>query len=111
MNPAIPTLYRKKTRVKMAIRAESLANSISLAVSDEGTGIPPESLSAIFDKFYRAPGTAAGGLGLGLAIVKNVMEAHGAKIEAMNRPEGGADFVITLPVEEQPHPPTEAAPE
>jgi two-component system sensor histidine kinase KdpD len=66
-------------------------------VSDRGPGIPPRELERIFDKFYRGTrGRAATGTGMGLAIARGIIEAHGGKIWAENRPEGGAVFVIQL---------------
>jgi len=72
-------------------------HEIELRVSDTGPGIPTDSLSRIFDRFYRTdPSREGGGAGLGLSIAKALVEAHGGKIWAENRPEGGASFVIQL---------------
>ena len=71
-------------------------------VADEGPGLPPELLTRIFDKFFRAPNAPAGGSGLGLAIVKGFVEAHGGQISAANRPGGGAVFTIRVPHQEVP---------
>lgn len=71
-----------------------------IRVEDDGTGIRPEDLPRIFDRFYRAQGkrsTPGGGSGLGLAIAKRLVDLHDGTISAMNRPEGGAAFTITLP--------------
>jgi two-component system, OmpR family, sensor histidine kinase KdpD len=54
--------------------------------------------AASFEKFYRVPGAPAGGTGLGLSIVKGLVEAHGGRVEARNRPGGGAEFSIYLPM-------------
>lgn len=69
-------------------------------VSDNGPGIPAGSLPRLFDAFYRAPseGGRPQGSGLGLAVAKGLVEAHGGRITAENRPEGGARFAFTLPV-------------
>lgn len=69
-----------------------------LLVRDEGRGIPAGSEGKIFERFYRLPGTPAGGLGLGLAIVSSIVELHGGKVTARNRPEGaGSVFEVLLP--------------
>ena len=54
----------------------------------------------LFDRFYRTDASRArntGGTGLGLAIVKSVAEAHDGTVEALNRPEGGACFIVAIP--------------
>jgi two-component system, NtrC family, sensor histidine kinase HydH len=70
------------------------AFEIRLVVEDTGHGIPPEILPIIFTPFVS---TKESGTGLGLAVTKRLVEEHGGKIVACNRPEGGARFVITLP--------------
>jgi two-component system, OmpR family, phosphate regulon sensor histidine kinase PhoR len=76
---------------------------IRLTVSDDGPGIPDADLPRIFERFYRADKARSrttrdpGGTGLGLAIVKHLIELHGGKVTAANRPEGGAVYTIDLP--------------
>ncbi len=82
---------------------------LRITVSDRGPGLPDESLPQLFNKFYRAPGSPAGGTGLGLSIVKGFVEAHGGRVAAQNRPGGGAQFAIYLPVEPAPAPALETA--
>jgi two-component system sensor histidine kinase KdpD len=88
------------TPILMSARHE--AGELILSVADRGPGLPPELLSRIFDKFFRAPNAPAGGSGLGLAIVKGFVEAHGGSISAANRPGGGAIFTIKIPQPEKP---------
>jgi signal transduction histidine kinase len=75
----------------------SAAGSV-LTVRDTGSGIPPEHVALIFDRFYKVDASrkAAGGSGLGLSIVKAIVERHGGTITARN--DGGAVFEITLPL-------------
>jgi hypothetical protein len=77
--------------------------AISFSIADEGIGIPEDELLAVFDKFVQSSKTrtGAGGTGLGLAISKEIIDSHGGKIEAANRPEGGAIFTVTLPTGQQ----------
>ncbi|MFO1013980.1 MAG: stimulus-sensing domain-containing protein [Caulobacteraceae bacterium] len=78
---------------------------VTVAVEDDGPGMPPENLETIFQRFYtsRPKGAAFGGnSGLGLSIARQIIEAHGGQITASNRegPEGvilGARFSVTLP--------------
>ena len=73
-----------------------------LRVSDNGPGIAPSLLLRVFDLFTQAERTldrAQGGLGIGLTLVKRLVEMHGGSIEAHSPgPEGGAEFVVRLPV-------------
>ena len=52
----------------------------------------------IFKKFYRIPGTKPGGTGLGLSIAKGFIEAHQGTISAGNKKDGGAEFIISIPI-------------
>lgn len=71
----------------------------TVKVADQGPGIPPAELESIFEAFVQSSRTksGAGGTGLGLAICRRIMQAHGGRIVADNRPEGGAVFSIVLP--------------
>ncbi len=81
------------------IRARCDKINVYIEVQDRGMGIPPEDLSNIFDKFYRAKRVRdVGGTGLGLSISKGIIEAHHGTIEAANREGGGVIVTITLPV-------------
>ncbi|NBM17309.1 PAS domain-containing protein [Streptomyces sp. GC420] len=68
----------------------------AVTVTDEGSGIPEESMSRVFTRFWR--GSKRGGTGLGLYIVKGIVEAHGGTITVGRGPGGGAQFRFTLPV-------------
>lgn len=72
------------------------AAATSVTVSDEGPGIPEESMNRVFTRFWR--GSKRGGTGLGLYIVKGIVEAHGGTITVGRAPQGGAEFRFTLPV-------------
>ncbi|HKR24903.1 MAG TPA: ATP-binding protein, partial [Allosphingosinicella sp.] len=69
-------------------------NMVEVAVADTGAGIPPEHLASLFSEFMT---TKRGGMGLGLPISRTIVEAHGGKLWAENRAEGGAVFRFTLP--------------
>ena len=95
-----------KTRVRIGARVED--DEIVIAVADRGPGLPADGITRIFDKFYRAPGAATGGTGLGLSICKGLVEAHGGTIHAENRANGGARFMVRLPIAKQPEHPKES---
>ncbi len=87
---------------EIVIKTWAEGRSVLLSVEDEGPGVPEASLEKIFEKFYRSPGTPAGGTGLGLAIAKSIVELHGGRIRAENRPGGGLKMVIELPLNKPP---------
>lgn len=71
-----------------------------IRVCDRGPGVPPELRERIFEPFYRLPGATErdGGVGLGLALVKSIAIRHGGSVYCENRPDGGACFVVQLPL-------------
>jgi signal transduction histidine kinase len=71
-----------------------------IRVCDRGPGVPPELRERIFEPFYRLPGATErdGGVGLGLALVKSIAIRHGGSVSCENRPDGGAWFVVQLPL-------------
>jgi len=82
------------------IEAQADADHLEIRVLDRGRGIPEEELERVFDKFFRGASTGAPkGTGLGLSICKGFVEAHNGRIVAKNRPHGGAEVAIFLPVE------------
>jgi two-component system, OmpR family, sensor histidine kinase KdpD len=85
------------TRIRLKIFIDN--GILTIQVMDRGKGFPENELSSIFDKFYRGKNAKAGGTGLGLSIVKGFIEAHNGSIVAKNRQNGGAIFIISLPVE------------
>ena len=71
-----------------------------LAVTDDGPGVPPDLAPHVFERFVRGGGDRAGSSGLGLAIVRAVAEAHGGSVRLETPEDGGARFVVRLPVTE-----------
>jgi len=77
---------------------------VEVFVTDDGVGLPAESLERVFERFYRvdkARSREQGGTGLGLSIVKHIVQGHGGKVWAKSRPGKGATFYFTLPTAEQ----------
>ena len=82
-------------------RGKTWPAGVQVAVSDTGSGIPPEDLSRIFERFYQVDKSRqrGGGLGLGLAIVRQIVEAHNGIIRAESVVGLGSRFSVTLPLD------------
>jgi signal transduction histidine kinase len=82
----------------VTVRVEERDDSVGLAVTDTGVGIPEDQLPLVFERFYRAEeARAEGGAGLGLSIARQIAEAHGGTIEAGSNLGVGSTFVLLLP--------------
>jgi PAS domain S-box-containing protein len=81
----------------IVVQLKADEDRVRIAVSDRGVGIPPEHLPQLFQRFYRAEATGAGGLGLGLYITKMLVEAHGGTVTASSSPGEGSTFTVSLP--------------
>jgi signal transduction histidine kinase len=81
----------------------SSSPGVVIAITDDGPGIPPESLPYVFDRFYRAdPSRSSPGSGLGLAIVRDLAESLGGRAFAENPAAGGARVGVVLPAVQSP---------
>ncbi|HEX2750472.1 MAG TPA: HAMP domain-containing sensor histidine kinase [Verrucomicrobiales bacterium] len=89
------------TAVKITLSEGPSRDAWSLAVTDQGAGIPKEEHTRIFERFYR-PGNElrreTTGTGIGLAIVKHVVEGHGGRIRVESEPGKGSVFTMEFPV-------------
>jgi len=90
----------------VVVRAEPVCApglfNLQFSVVDSGTGIPPDKLLSIFDKFTQADGSVSrkyGGTGLGLAITKKLVELHGGEMSVESELGVGTTFTVTLPAE------------
>ena len=83
----------------IAISASQIEDTITICVRDHGSGIPPDELEAVFERFYRGKQTqeSVAGTGMGLSIARDIVRAHHGKLRVQNTPEGGAQFSLTLP--------------
>ena len=72
--------------------------ALRFEVADEGPGIPKEHQAGLFEKFFRVPGSPAGGSGLGLFIARGLVQAHGGRMGVDSHPGRGTTFWFTVPV-------------
>lgn len=82
------------------VAARRLDEGVVVTIEDSGSGFKTADLPHLFEQFYRgeqARSRSTGGAGLGLAISRGIIEAHGGRIWAENRPEGGARVTFALP--------------
>ena len=91
--------YSGGSNVVTAI-VEPDAEGVAVRVQDEGPGIDPAEVDAIFDPFYRSPSTAkmAGGAGIGLYVSRRLVGAMNGRIWAAARHDAGSEFSFVLPV-------------
>jgi len=80
------------------VRIRPEGGAAVLTVDDDGPGIRDADRERVFERFWRADDAPSGGTGLGLAIARWIVERHGGRITAGNRPEGGARFEARLPL-------------
>ena len=91
---------RRHAAGDIQVSLEQTEQQVVIRVCDQGPGVPQELRERIFEPFYRLPGATErdGGVGLGLALVKSITLRHGGSVSCENRPEGGACFVVRLPL-------------
>ncbi|HSE44826.1 MAG TPA: HAMP domain-containing sensor histidine kinase [Gemmatimonadales bacterium] len=84
------------------VLVEENDRSARILFDDAGPGVPPEFRERIFERFARVPGPVGGveggGVGLGLALVADNVKAHGGRVWVESSPDGGARFVVELPL-------------
>jgi two-component system, OmpR family, sensor kinase len=90
------------------IAADQAGGRVTIEVSDDGPGVPPDQLPHIFERFYRAPGAGvrprSPGSGLGLAIAAEIASAHGGAAHATPAAPRGLRVTLVIPARERPGP-------
>lgn len=84
------------------VKLEPAAHGVALSVSDNGIGIPQDTIPRLFSRFFRADNAKAhqiSGLGIGLFVVKQIVNLHGGRIEVASREGEGSTFTVHLPLE------------
>jgi signal transduction histidine kinase len=111
LNLLANALRHAPARGAVSVVVEPDSDHVVVAVEDTGDGLGPDASRRMFERFWRDDDSRArssGGAGLGLAIAQGLVHAHGGKIWAENRREGGARIAFTLPLA-RPVPPKQQA--
>jgi len=82
-------------RKELEICAAEVAGTVEISISDTGPGIAPAIADRLFQPFSS---TKPQGMGIGLSVCRTIVQAHGGSIRGGNRPAGGTQFVVALPV-------------
>jgi len=91
-------LAHTPTGGQITLAAEMVEGRVAFSVADTGSGIPPEYIPLIFEKYFRVPGDATvGGSGLGLAIVHEIVTAHGGRVDCQSQPGKRTVFRMLFP--------------
>ncbi len=83
-----------------AVAVKENEDEVTIRITDDGPGIPPDDLPNLFEPFFRVDRSRSkrtGGYGLGLSLCKRIMEAHAGSVTVQNNPRRGATFVLTFP--------------
>ncbi len=76
-------------QASIEVKLDDDGSALSLAVCDDGPGVPPDTLARLGERFFRGGDSSVEGSGLGLAIVTRIMALHGGRLALTNRPQGG----------------------
>lgn len=99
LNNLVDNAIRYSTdRRSLRLAATATDTAVTLTITDQGAGIPPEEIPRVTRKFSRGRQSAAGGSGLGLAIVDRIVHDHGGSLAIESRVGAGTSVAITLPV-------------
>ncbi|MCF7954805.1 MAG: HAMP domain-containing protein [Phycisphaerae bacterium] len=102
LNLVINAIKYSDAESEIYITAAKVGGSIMISVSDQGSGIAPEHLERIFERFYvvdKARTRKLGGTGLGLSIVKHIAQVHGGSIDVKSQVGKGTIFTLLLPTD------------
>jgi signal transduction histidine kinase len=81
---------------KVWVITEKVANGVTISIHDNGTGIPEDIKSKIFQPFFTTKPTGQG-TGLGLSLSYDIVRAHGGELDVISESGKGTEFIVTLP--------------
>jgi signal transduction histidine kinase len=87
----------QKGKILVETQMDMGKNHVRVSFSDTGPGIRPDVQDQMFTPFFSTKGAGLG-TGLGLNVSRDIVRKHGGRLEAANRPEGGAKFTLWIPV-------------
>lgn len=93
--------YGNSVEIDMQTQTEHGQDLLKISLIDHGPGIPEDELSRVLEPFYRLETSRSretGGTGLGLTIAQNIARQHNATLTLRNRPEGGLEVILSLPI-------------
>jgi len=83
---------------RIGVRGEAVDGALRVSITDTGTGIAPDDMPRLFDRYWQASRARRAGAGLGLTIVKGIADAHGWKLGVRSRLGSGSTFTVEMPV-------------
>lgn len=92
----LPQAANGRSRGRIEISLDADDDALRVFIRDNGPGIPPEKLEAVFQPFYSTK-LNRGGTGLGLSISSDIVRRHGGELKAVSEPGAGACFVVEMP--------------
>jgi signal transduction histidine kinase len=107
LRSAIENVLRNAVRYSppsapVEVEVSAANGTLGILVRDRGPGVPGEDLARIFEPFFRVAESrdrGSGGEGIGLAITAQVLKSHGGTAVAVNRPQGGLEVQLSMPLE------------
>lgn len=92
--------YKHTFKGAISVTLTEQDGAACLTVTDTGTGIPPDALPKLFERFFRVEGARSRtheGSGIGLSLVQELVKLHGGSITASSKPDAGSTFTVTIP--------------
>jgi len=83
---------------EITVEVRQEGHRVRVDIRDNGPGIPTAALSRLCERFFRVNPQQGDGVGLGMAIVSRIAQLHGAELDTHNRPEGGLEVSVFLPL-------------